>query len=131
MKIVCIIAVLLATSLPTAAKTSNGQLMLSIYKDLDAMCRGGHGNRPETDEACRVRSKASALLRIQRTGARANAQAKADMALSIYKDLDAMCRGGYGDQPETEQACGVRQKVSALLRKMGYCWGGAWWKKCR
>ncbi len=67
MKIICIIAVLLAMSVTTAAKTSNRQLMLSIYKDLDAMCRGGYGNRPATDEACGARTKVSALLRNQRS----------------------------------------------------------------
>jgi len=131
MKIICIIAVLLAMSVTTAAKTSNRQLMLSIYKDLDAMCRGGYGNRPATDEACGARTKVSALLRNQRARARANAQANADLALSIYKDLDAMCRGGAGDRPETDLACDVRNKVSTLLRNMGYCFGGAWWTKCR
>ena len=131
MKIVCIIAVLLATSVTAAAKTSNRQLTLSIYRSLDAMCRGGYGNRPSTDEACAVRTKVSALQRNQAARTRGNEQSNADLALSIYRDLDAMCRGGAGDRPETQQACDVRNKASALLRNMGYCWRGAWWKKCR
>jgi hypothetical protein len=131
MKIVCIIAALLAISVTTAGKISNRQLTRSIYKDLDVMCRGGYGNRPSTDEACAVRTKVSTLQRSQAEPAPGNAQANTDLALSIYKDLDAMCRGGVGDRPETQQACNVRTKVSALLRNMGYCWRGAWWKKCR
>jgi hypothetical protein len=131
MKIVCIIAALLAASVTTAAKTSNLQLTRSIYKDVDAMCRGGNGNRPSTDEACAVRTKVGALQRSQVARIRGNEQANADLALSIYKDLNAMCRGGAGDRSDTEHACNVRNKTSALLRNMGYCWSGAWWKKCR
>jgi hypothetical protein len=130
MKILFIVAVLLATSAPGMAKTSNRQLLLAMHKDLDAMCRGGNGNRPSTDDACRVRTNVTTLLENLRlrTG---NGQSNEELALSIYKDLDAMCRGGYGDRPETQQACNVRNKASAVLRNMGYCWRGAWWKKCR
>ena len=131
MKIVCIIAALLATSVTTAGKTSNRQLTRSIYKNLDAMCRGGHGNLPSTNQACDVRTKVSALQRSQAAPDLGNEQANADLALSIYKDLDAMCRGGGGDRPETQQVCVGRNKTSALLRNMGYCWRGSWWKKCR
>ncbi len=126
MKFVGTIAMLLVISVTTAAKTSNRQIMLSIHKDLDVMCRGGHGDRPETQQACDVRNKVGALLR-----SRLNRQANSELSLSIYKDLNEMCRGGHGDRPETQQACDVRNKVSTLLRNMGYCWRGAWWKKCR
>lgn len=131
MKILCFVAALLIVSATTVGKTSNRQLTRSIYKDLDEMCRGGYGNRPSTDEACAVRTKVGALKLSQAEPASGNTQAKTDLALSIYKDLDAMCRGGVGDRPETQQACNVRTKVSALLRNMGYCWRGALWKKCR
>jgi len=126
MKTVSTIALLLVISVTPAAKTSNRQIMLSIHKDLDVMCRGGHGDQPETQQACDVRNKVDALLRTH-----ANGQTKSDLSLSIYKDLNAMCRGGHGDQPETQQACDVRNKVSTLLRNMGYCWKATWWKKCR
>ena len=85
-------------------------------------CAGaGMVTGPSTDESCSVRTKVGSLLRNQATRTRSKEQANADLALSIYKDLDAMCRGGAGDRPETQQACDVRNKSSALLRKMGYC----------
>jgi hypothetical protein len=43
--------------------------------------------------------------------------------LSIYTDLNEMCRGESGDDPHTNEACDVRAKVSALLWKEGYCFG--------
>ena len=131
MKILCIVAALLILSATTVGKTSNRKLARSIYKDLDVMCRGGYGNRPSTDDACAVRTKVSALQRNQAARTPGNEQANANLAFSIYKDLDAMCRGGPGDRLATQQACVVRNKSSALLRNMGYCWRGAWWKKCR
>ena len=57
--------------------------------------------------------------------------------LSIYTDLNEMCRGWSGDDPQTDEACAVRTKVSTLLWKEGYCFGKhgqsggeAWWHKC-
>src|SRR5260370_35232394 len=44
------------------------------------------------------------------------------LAISVWYDLNAMCRGGHGDRPETEYACCVRTKVSSLLNNMGYCY---------
>jgi hypothetical protein len=128
MKILCFIAVLLITSTVVAAKPSNRQLLLSMHKSLDAMCRGGSGDSPATDDACRVRTTVSDLLR---TIGNRNTPSNSEVALSIYKDLNEMCRGGSGDRSETQQACAVRNKASALLRNMGYCWRGAWWQKCR
>ena len=57
------------------------------------------------------------------TGA-ANAQnIPVKQLISIYADLDEMCRGWAGDDPHTSEACGVRSKVSRLLKDMGYCFG--------
>jgi hypothetical protein len=55
--------------------------------------------------------------------------------LSIYAALDEMCRGWSGDDPHTEQACSVREKVGQLLKNMDYCYGGKagadmHWHKC-
>jgi hypothetical protein len=57
--------------------------------------------------------------------------------LSIYTDLNEMCRGWSGDDPHTDEVCNVRTKVSNLLWKHGYCFGKkgqyggeAWWHKC-
>lgn len=99
-----------------------------MHKQLDAMCRGGSGDSASTDEACRVRTSVSNLLRTIRNG---STKSNGEIALSIYKDLNEMCRGGSGDRSETNQVCEVRQKASALLGNLGYCWGGGWWKKCR
>ena len=128
MKIYFIIAVLLATSTLVFARPSSRQLLLAMHKQLDAMCRGGSGDNPSTDDACRVRTSVSNLLRTIRNG---NTESNDENALSIYKDLNDMCRGASGDRAETNQACEVRQKASALLENLGYCWRGAWWKKCR
>jgi hypothetical protein len=43
--------------------------------------------------------------------------------ISIYSDLNEMCRGWSGDDPHTDEACQVRNKVSNLLKRMGYCFG--------
>jgi hypothetical protein len=127
MKILYVIAVLVATSTLAVSKPSNRQLLLSMHKYLNAMCRGGSGDNTSTDNACRARTTLSDLLRSVRSG---NTESNGELALSIYKDLNEMCRGGSGDRPETQQACDVRNKASALLRNLGYCWRGAWWKKC-
>ena len=63
--------------------------------------------------------------------------------LSINSDLNEMCSGWPGDDPHTNEACGVRLKVEKLLGKLGYCFGtqsdfgpngrgrvGATWHKC-
>lgn len=57
--------------------------------------------------------------------------------LSIYRDLNDMCRGRSGDDPHAAKACNVREKVSRLLNSMGYCHGikgqdaaGMQWHKC-
>jgi hypothetical protein len=128
MKVYSIIVVLLATSTLAVAKPSSRQLLLTMHKQLDAMCRGGSGDNPSTDHACRIRTSVSDLLRTIRNG---NTEANGELALSIYKDLNEMCRGGSGDRSETNQACEVRQKASALLGNLGYCWRAGWWKKCR
>ena len=61
-----------------------------------------------------------------------NAVANPQLAISIWNDLNAMCRGGAGNRPETEYACCVRSKVDVLLNNMGYCYQmGDTWRKCR
>ncbi len=57
--------------------------------------------------------------------------------LSIYRDLNDMCRGRSGDDPHAAKACNVREKVSSLLNSMGYCYGSQGqdaadmqWHKC-
>lgn len=127
MKILFLIAVLATPGL-AAVKLSNRQLLLSMHKDLDAMCRGGSGDNSATNDACRVRTIVSDLLRTIRNG---NTESNSELALSIYKDVNQMCRGGSSDRPETQQACAVRNKASSLLRNLGYCWRGASWKRCR
>jgi hypothetical protein len=57
--------------------------------------------------------------------------------ISIYRDLNEMCRGGAGDASSTDKACEVREKVSKLLKQMDYCFGKKgesggemWWHRC-
>jgi hypothetical protein len=54
-----------------------------------------------------------------------------DNLISIYAALNDMCRGWSGDDPHTDQVCSVREKVGAVLKKMGYCSDDASWHKCR
>jgi hypothetical protein len=50
--------------------------------------------------------------------------------ISVLNDLNAMCRGGQ-DQSEVTIACCTREKVSALLNQMGYCYRmGERWVEC-
>ena len=57
--------------------------------------------------------------------------ANARIAISIWSDLNAICRGGSGDRPETESACCTRNKVDMLLNNLGYCYRtGDTWRKC-
>lgn len=139
------ILALLIIPVTASAKTPEARLVLSIYKDLNEICRGGSGDRTETLQACNVRNDVSALLRNIgycwagawwrkcRPGQAAPADPKAnsEFALSIYKGLNEICRGGSGDRSETIEACKTRNKADTLLRKMGYCWRRAWWQKCR
>ena len=113
MKIFALVAVLLATSTVTTAKPSNRQLLRSMHRSLDAMCRGESGDNQITNDACDVRTKVTTLLRTIRSR---KTQSNGELALSIYKDLNEMCRGYSGDLPETNQACDIRNKASALLR---------------
>lgn len=51
--------------------------------------------------------------------------------ISVWHDLNALCRGGSGDRSETMVACCTRTKVSALLNQMGYCYRmGERWVRC-
>ncbi len=128
MKILALVVVLFAMAAVIAAKPTNRQLLRSMHQSLNEMCRGGSGDNPATHNACDVRTKVSELLRTIGSG---YTETNGELALSIYKNLNEMCRGGSGDRQETLQACDVRNNSSALLRNLGYCWRGAWWKRCR
>jgi len=78
----------------------------------------------------------TALLVLTATLTTGNATTPADdvqvrATISVWHDLNAMCRGGGGSDPQTEIACCTRAKVSALLNQMGYCYRmGERWVKC-
>ena len=78
----------------------------------------------------------TALLLLTATLTTGNATTPADDVqvrgtISVWHDLNAMCRGGHGDDPQTMIACCTREKVSALLNQMGYCYRmGERWVKC-
>jgi len=55
---------------------------------------------------------------------------QAQAAISIWLDLNALCRGSSNDDT-VKIACCTRTKVSALLNQMGYCYRmGERWVKC-
>lgn len=121
------LAIILLLPVVGAAQPSNRSLLNSMHKSLNVLCRGGSGDEPSTDAACDARTQVSDLLR---TIGKGKTSANGAKALSIYKSLNEMCRGYSGDLPETQKACDVRNQASSLLRNLGYCWKGAWWKKC-
>jgi hypothetical protein len=57
--------------------------------------------------------------------------------ISIYNDLDEMCRGWPGDGSHTGSVCVVRDKLGKVLEESGYCYGKdrqseaeSQWHKC-
>jgi hypothetical protein len=76
------------------------------------------------------------MIAIVPIGARAQ-QPRALDVLSIYRDLNEMCRNPDNDDLHRAAACNVREKVERLLNGMGYCFGKAdpdqsnrQWHKC-
>jgi len=68
------------------------------------------------------------LLLSQRNNPGTDANSR--LAISIWYDLNVMCRGG-NHSPEVDQACCLRNKIDTLLNNMGYCYHmGDIWKKC-
>jgi hypothetical protein len=43
--------------------------------------------------------------------------------VSVYNDLDNMCRGWPGDDPHVGEVCDTREKLHKALVAMGYCYG--------
>src|SRR5262245_19249738 len=62
------------------------------------------------------------LLLMTSTGGKAQQSMVRDV-LSIYQDLDVMCRSGAGDKASKNEACEVRRKIDKLLGQLGYCYG--------
>lgn len=57
----------------------------------------------------------------------ANADLQVRATISVWHDLNAICRGGS----DTEIGCCARAKVGAVLNQMGYCYRmGERWVKC-
>jgi hypothetical protein len=83
----------------------------------------------QREQDFKLTALAESVTEVQATDA---ADANARLAISIWHDLNAMCRGYSGDRPETQSACCVRERVSSLLNNLGYCYHmGEVWKKCR
>lgn len=127
-KIILLAIVLFLMVINAEAQSSNRQILSSMHKNLNEICRGGSGDYWVTNEACDVRTNVSNLLKTINKG---KTESNGRQALNIYKKLNEMCRGGSGDRNETNQACDVRHEASKLLKNLGYCWRGDWWKKCR
>ena len=124
MKLVSIVIVLFLFSVMASAQASSRTLLNSMLKELNVLCRGGSGDDPFTNLACDTRTKVSYLLR---TIGKGKSSANGAKALAIYKDLNEMCRG-YSDY---QTSCDLRNDASTLLRNLGYCFKGAWWKPCQ
>ncbi len=76
--------------------------------------------------ALRTGSVATLLSQPNNPGTDANSR----LAISIWYDLNVMCRGG-NHSPEVDQACCLRNKIDSVLNNMGYCYHmGEIWKKC-
>lgn len=119
------IIVLLVTA-TVSAQTSNRQIVNSMYKTLNEMCRGGSGDDPATNQACEIRT---AVGRLQKSINSAKSKSNASTAIKIYKDLNEMCRGNSGDLPSTQQACELRMSADKLLQNMGYTLRKGIWSK--
>ena len=68
----------------------------------------------------------------------AQAQPRALDVLSIYRDVNEMCRSWTDNDLHRIAACNLREKVARLLNSMGYCLGGGipdmpekQWHKCK
>lgn len=54
----------------------------------------------------------------------AGAQApRGDELVAIHRTLNGMCRGWSGDDPHTQEVCEVRDRVGAVLKQTGHCYG--------
>lgn len=124
MKLIAIVIFLLLSSVAASAQASSRSLLTSMHKELNVLCRGGSGDDSFTDLACDTRSQVSVLLKTIGKGKNSANGAK---ALAIYKNLNEMCRG-YSDY---QTSCDIRNEVSTLLRNLGYCFKGVWWKPCQ
>lgn len=68
----------------------------------------------------------------------ARAQPRALDVLSIYRDVNEMCRSWTDNDLHRIAACNLREKVARLLNSMGYCLGDGTpdmpekqWHKCK
>ena len=66
----------------------------------------------------------------------ANNRKLSDRALiDQWGDINDDCRGGSGDDPKTDQACGRRSNTADELKRRGFCYrtvkGGQDWVRCR
>lgn len=59
------------------------------------------------------------------TNALASAVSSPDALFAQEDKLNDRCRGGSGDDPNTQKACDARDKIDAQLKQMGWCWGHA------
>lgn len=51
------------------------------------------------------------------------ANAKVEKLLKDEEHLNGLCRGGSGDDPKTERACALRDKLFDKLTREGWCYG--------
>ena len=69
-------------------------------------------------------SSGVALLSLGPMAAPAGAQApRGDELVAIHRTLNGMCRGWSGDDPHTQEVCEVHDRVGAVLKHKGHCYG--------
>ena len=108
-----------------AARSTQPLCVLALESNTFA----GKGNRMKRILATVLLLLVATLSTGSATTATSDAQVRA--TISVWQDLNAMCRGGHGDDPQTMIACCTREKVSGLLNQMGYCYRmGERWVQC-
>ncbi|WP_426957870.1 hypothetical protein [Muricoccus radiodurans] len=67
--------------------------------------------------------RAAAALLVLLAAAPAAAQPTAPQIMRMEREANTRCRGGSGDQPETQKSCGERDAYARVLNMMNWCFG--------
>jgi len=68
---------------------------------------------------------ATLLVLFETSAAQAQSGASRDPATltKLWYQENEKCRGGHGDDPQTDAACAARETYNAKLRAVGWCYG--------
>lgn len=102
----------------------------------------GGGERPSREPGTRLipALAVAGLLGTALTASPAQSRAadpKVEKLTSEWRDLNAACRGGSGDNPVTQVACDRREEIGERLKQLGWCYGlkddagyQRFWRRC-